>query len=124
MQSELQITIDDMPHSAALDARIREKVSKLEKLCPRLTSCRVVVAAPHHHQQHRRQFTVRLNIMVPGGEVVVTRNNHEDVYVILRDAFVAARRELQKSMHRLDGGREASPPTPLAAAGRAAGAGE
>jgi ribosomal subunit interface protein len=104
MQSELQITIDDMPHSAALDARIREKVSKLEKICPRLTSCRVVVAAPHHHQQHRRQFTVRLNIMLPGGEVVVTRNNHEDVYVILRDAFVAARRELQKSMHRLDGG--------------------
>lgn len=103
MQNELQITIDDMPHSAALDARIREKVSKLEKVCPRLTSCRVVVAAPHHHQPHRKLFTVRLNILFPGGEVVVTRNNHEDVYVILRDAFVAARRELEKAMHRHDG---------------------
>lgn len=103
MQNELQITIDDMPHSAALDERIREKVGKLEKICPRLTSCRVVVAAPHHHQLHRKQFTVRLNILFPGGEVVVTRNNHEDVYVILRDAFVAARRELEKATHRHDG---------------------
>ena len=104
MQNDLQITLCDMPHSATLDARIRDKVAKLEKICPRLTACRVVVAAPHHHQQHRTLFTVRLNIMFPGGEVVVTRNNHEDVYVLLRDAFVAARRELVKSMNRRDQG--------------------
>jgi len=104
MPGEVHITMEDMPHSAALDARIREKVAKLEKICPRLTSCRVVVAAPHHHHQHRKLFTVRLNIMLPGGEVVVTRDNHEDVYVLLRDAFVAARRELEKSVHHPENG--------------------
>ena len=104
MPGELRITMEDIPHSAALDARIREKVAKLEKICPRLTSCRVVVAAPHNHQQHRKLYTVRLNIMLPGGEVVVTRDNHEDVYVLLRDAFVAARRELEKSVrHQASG---------------------
>ena len=96
MQTALQITSDDMLHSAALDARIREKVVKLEQICPRLTACRVVVTAPHRHQQHRRLFTVRLNITFPGGEVVVTRDNHEDVNVLLRDAFVAVRRELDR----------------------------
>jgi len=103
MQSALQITSDDMPHSAAFDARIREKVVKLEQICPRLTACRVVVTAPHRREQHRKLFTVRLNITFPGGEVVVTRDNHEDVNVLLRDAFVAVRRELEGYARRHNG---------------------
>lgn len=101
MQSQLQITLHDVPHSAALDERIREKVDKLETLFPRVTACRVVISAPHHHQQ-RRQFSVRLNITLPGNEVVVTRDDHEDVYVLLRDAFLAARRELETVTRRHD----------------------
>jgi ribosome-associated translation inhibitor RaiA len=100
MQSQLQITLQDVPHSPALDKRIRDKADKLEKMFPRLTACRVVISAPHHHQPHRRLFTVRLNIAIPGSEVVVTRNNHEDVYVLLRDAFLAARRELESVARR------------------------
>ncbi|MBI2226404.1 MAG: HPF/RaiA family ribosome-associated protein [Betaproteobacteria bacterium] len=96
MQSALQITRDDMPHSAAFDARIREKVAKLERICPRLAACRVAVTAPYPNQQNRRLFTVRLNIMFPGGEVVVTRDHHEDINVLLRDAFVTVRRELDR----------------------------
>ena len=102
MQSQLQITLQDVPHSPALDERIREKAGKLEKMFPRVTACRVVISAPHHHQPHRRLFTVRLNIAIPGSEVVVTRNNHEDVYVLLRDAFVAAKRELESVVRRHD----------------------
>jgi len=100
MQSALQITIDDVLHSAAFDARIREKVVKLEQVCPRLTACRVVLTAPHQHPQHRRLFTLRLNITFPGGEVVVTRDHHEDLNVLLRDAFVAVRRELGRCARR------------------------
>ena len=106
MQTELQIVIQDMPHSNALDARIRAKVAKLKKMFPRLTSCRVTAAAPHHHEQRRRLFTLRVNIMFPGGEVVVTRGEHEDVYVLLRDAFIAVRRELEKSIGRREGDTE------------------
>jgi ribosome-associated translation inhibitor RaiA len=100
MLNQLQITLQDVTPSAALDKRIRDKASKLAKLFPRLMATRVVVSAPHHHQLRRRLFTVRLNILIPGGEVVVTRNNHEDVYVVLRDAFLAARRELEAHAHR------------------------
>jgi ribosome-associated translation inhibitor RaiA len=102
MQNQLQITLQDVSPSAALDKRIRDKASKLEKIFPRLTACRVVISAPHHHQVRRRLYTVRLNIIIPGGEIVVTRNNHEDVYVVLRDAFVAARRELETHLQRHD----------------------
>ena len=104
MQNDVQITVRDHAHSDALDARIREKTAKLEKVCPRITSCHVVVSAPHHHQQRKNVFMVRINITFPGGEVVVTRDNHDDVYVLLRDAFVAARRELEKALRQHDGG--------------------
>ena len=123
MQNQLQITLQDVSPSAALDKRIREKADQLEKMFPRMTACRVTISAPHHHQLHRRLFTVRLNIVIPGGEVVVTRNNHEDVYVVLRDAFLTARRELEGQVHRHDRNREpgaVSPAEPhLAALGDA-----
>lgn len=106
MQTDLQITVRDMPHSEALDARIRERIAKLEKICPRLTSCHVVIAAPHYHQQYRKLFAVRLNIMFPGGEVVVKRDNHEDIYIVLHDAFDAAWRELAKATGRRNGSAE------------------
>jgi cold shock CspA family protein len=38
---------------------------------------------------------------VPGSEIVVNRDQHEDVYVALRDAFDAARRQLEDYGRRL-----------------------
>jgi len=104
MQSELQITMDNTGHSPTIESRIRTCVERLEKRFPRLTGCRVLVAEPNHHELTRRLFKVRLNILFPGGEVVVSRDNHEDVYVLLREVFLAARRELEHAMHRGNGG--------------------
>ena len=100
MQTQLKITLQDLPHSEALDARIRAKAAKLEKAFPRLTGCHVVVSEPHRHQQNPREFAVRMNVAFPGGEVVVTRDAGDDVYVLLRDAFAAAERELEKKLER------------------------
>ncbi|MCC6610575.1 MAG: ribosome-associated translation inhibitor RaiA [Burkholderiales bacterium] len=95
MQTELQITVRDMEHSAALDERIRDKARKLEQVYPRVQSCRVVLEAPHRHKQQGKLFTVRVDLTVPGRAIVVNRDHHEDVYVALRDAFNAARRQLE-----------------------------
>ncbi len=100
MQSALQIRTDEMPHSAPFEARIRKKVIKLEQTCPRLAACCVVMTASHGREQLRRQFTVRLSVTFPGGQVVVTRDNHEDVNGLLRDAFFAVRRELGRCAGR------------------------
>ena len=55
----------------------------------------VVVEAPHKHHHQGKQFNVRIDIGVPGNEIVVNRDHHEDVYVALRDAFDAAKRQLE-----------------------------
>ena len=96
MQIALQITLRNMPHSDALDTRIREKVAALERFHPRITSCHITVSESHKHQQEGRHFEVRIDLRVPGGaEILANRQHDEDVYIALRDAFASATRQLE-----------------------------
>jgi ribosomal subunit interface protein len=95
MQKPIQITFHDIPHSDALEARIREKADKLETFYPRITSCRVVVEERDRHQHQGKQFSIRLDVRVPEHEIVVNRDHNEDVFVAVRDAFDAAKRQLE-----------------------------
>lgn len=101
MQLPLQITFRDMPPSEAVENKIREKAAKLDKFFDRIMACRVSVEAPHAHQNKGKLFHIRIDITVPNGEIVVSRDNHddhahEDIYVAIRDAFNAAQRQLQE----------------------------
>lgn len=110
MKSLLQITTRDIPHSDALESHIREKAEKLETFYPHIMGCRVVVEVPHKHKHQGRMFNVRLDITVPGNELVVNREPDEDVYVALRDAFNAARRQLEDYGRRQRGEIKAHAP--------------
>ena len=95
MKIPLQITLCDIPHSDAVEAVIREKAEKLDLLYPHVMSCRVVVEIAGKHKHQGRQFNVRIDITVPGSEIVVNRDLNEDIYVALRDSFDAAKRQLE-----------------------------
>lgn len=101
MQSPVQITFRGMETSEAVEARIREKAAKLENFHDRITSCKVVVEAPHRRHQKGKLYSVSIDLTVPGGELVVSsekrfHRSHEDVYVAVRDAFSAMRRQLEE----------------------------
>ena len=110
MQIPLQITIRDMEHSDALETHIRDKADKLNEFFDRIMSCRVVVEMPHKHHHQGKQFNVRIDIGVPGSEIVVNRDHAEDVYVALRDAFDAAKRQLEDYARKLHGNVKAHAP--------------
>jgi len=110
MQIPLQITIRDVDHSEALETRIRNKVAKLEEFSKNIISCRVVVEVPHKHHHQGKQFNVRIDISVPGSEIVVNRDHAEDVYVALRDTFDAAKRRLEDYARKIRGDIKAHPP--------------
>ena len=100
MQLPLQITFRHMDSSDAVAARIRERSEKLERFFDRIVSCRVVVECQHPRRQQGHLFRVRVDLKVPGGEIVVGRDPeahhaHEDVYVAIRDAVDATRRLLE-----------------------------
>jgi ribosome-associated translation inhibitor RaiA len=100
MQLPLQITFRHMGSSEAVEARIRERTEELEGFFDRIISCRVVVECRHPRQHQGNLFRIRVDLKVPGREIVVGRDPeahhaHEDVYVAIRDSFDAARRLLE-----------------------------
>ncbi len=101
MRIPLEVTFRHMEPSAAAEARIAEKVAKLEQIYKQITRCQVVIEAPHEHSRQGKLFHVSIDLTVPGAELLVTRGHnhqshaHEDVYVAIRDAFDAARRRLE-----------------------------
>jgi cold shock CspA family protein len=108
MQLPLQVTFRDVPHSSSVEAKIREKVEKLERFYDRILSCRVVVEAPHRRRQKGQLYHIHIVLTVPDGELVVSRDSngnqaHQDPYVAVRDAFKAARRQLESYARRLRG---------------------
>src|SRR5882762_5578129 len=85
-----QLTFRDFPPSSALSDLIQKKADKLDEFFNSITSCRVVIEAPHRHHQHGRHYHVRIDLTVPGGELVVdrdpeSRKMHEDAYAAVED---------------------------------------
>jgi ribosomal subunit interface protein len=108
MRIPLQISFRNMDASDAVEADIRDKVGRLDRFYERITGCRVIVEAPHRHRHKGNLYDVRIDITVPGEEIVVQRSGpenqaHEDVYVAVRDAFNAATRRLQDHVRKATG---------------------
>jgi cold shock CspA family protein len=102
MQVPLQVTVRDLSLSEAATAEIRAKAADLETYYDSIISCRVVVEGPVRHH-HTGPFTVRIDLSVPGAELVVDRHADKDLYVAIRDAFDAARRRLEDYARRQRG---------------------
>lgn len=100
MQVPLQITLRGIGQSAAVEAAIREKAAKLDQFHPRIMSCAVVVDVPGRHQHKGKEFVVHIDLKIPGEEIAVNRHHDEDIHVALRDAFDAARRQLEEAARR------------------------
>ena len=123
MNIPLQVTFRNMKHSEAVDAYIREEVAKLEEFFDQIIGCHVVVEIPHQHHDRGNPFHIRINLEVPGSDLVVNQqpNLHghgvdvgaerlfkelelegrlKDAYVALSDAFKTARRQLQDYVRR------------------------
>jgi ribosomal subunit interface protein len=105
MEKSLQITFRGLESSDAVRAKIEEKAARLDKVCDRITGCRVVIETPHKHHHKGKLYQVRIDLSVPGADIVVnrkpqSRHAHEDIYVALRDAFDAAKGKLEDYLRR------------------------
>ena len=102
MMLPLEIRFHNLESSKAMEAAIRDRAEKLDRLYDRLTSCRVAVEAPHRQHRKGNLYTVTISLGVPGGVLKVNREPHHpneryaapDAYAALRDAFDAAERQL------------------------------
>jgi cold shock CspA family protein/ribosome-associated translation inhibitor RaiA len=122
-----------MAPSEVIESHIREAAQKLDSFYDDIMRCRVVVETPHQHHHKGKQYHVRIDLTVPGGEFVIKRAPrhitdspiryrkvpegvelaesrelskyaaHDDIHLAIRDAFDAARRKLQDYARRRRG---------------------
>ena len=100
MELQLQITFHGIESSAAITNKVRTSAQRLARFFDSIQTCHVAIEAPHHHHATGNHYRVRIEVSVPGRHLVVTHaagadQSHVDVYVALREAFDAMRRQLQ-----------------------------
>lgn len=106
MRRPLQISFRNMHHSEAVERAIMERAERLERFSDRIMGCRVVVETRHRHHQGNL-YHVRIDLTLPGHEIVVGRepalhHAYEDIFVAVRDVFDSARRRLEDYARRRD----------------------
>ena len=117
MQLTPTITFRGIDSSAALEADIRKRLQKLETFCRTIVGCRVLVEFAERHHEAGNRFHVRIDLKVPGEDIVVTHEaslhatarvasaekktkgdepnpERKHVYVAVREAFDIAGRQL------------------------------
>ncbi|HET7764230.1 MAG TPA: HPF/RaiA family ribosome-associated protein [Burkholderiales bacterium] len=116
MPIPLRITVLNVPRSAALEARVRKMADKLEKIHSRIVSCRVSIEELRRHRSTARLFHVRVDLRIPGKEIVSNHRHAKDAHVALRESFLSLRRQLEDATRVARGEVKKHPVRPRRAA--------
>lgn len=109
MMTPLEITFKGLDKSRAIEAKIAEKATKLEKHFDRMTHCRVVVAAPNKHPHKGKVYEIKIEVGIPEhAPLIITHDSpvgaaQDDLHVAIRDAFDSAQRRLDELVDKMRG---------------------
>lgn len=119
----VQVTFRNMKPRESLAAEARARAAWLETFYPDIVGCRVLLEIPHRHRERGRHVRVRIELSLPGEDVVVSHERtrhgglkdvqegahhkddevegvHKYALVAVHEAFDAARRQLQDLARR------------------------
>ena len=96
MKLPLQISSRNVDLTTDVEDLIRDKAGKLDRFYDKIIGCRVKVDVPHRSQRSGLQFDVRIDITVPGGEIMVRREPDDDLHVAVVSSFDVAQRRLKE----------------------------
>jgi len=126
MTLPLQVTFRNMKHSAEVEDWIRGEAEKLETFYHRIIGCRVAIEVPHRHHKKGKPLHIRIDLTLPGKEIVIKRepvanhrtpmnveaeaakrakakSPHADLELVIHDAFKTAGRRVQDFARRQRG---------------------
>ena len=135
MQMAPTITVRGDGRTAELEAVVQGYLAKLARYHPNLIGAHVLVEPAARRHRNGNRYHVRVELSVPGKDVVVTRNaglkstaragavprarkqdelqpDHRHARVAIREAFAAARRQLQDVLRRRRGATKVHTPPP------------
>lgn len=99
MTGELQVHFRNYEAPASILGLIQRRVEKLDAICPQIVRCDISVDVPHRRHRKGRRFSVRVDLGVPGSELVArNRPDHassEQLSSAISEAFRASERQLR-----------------------------
>lgn len=98
---DLKVQYLDFTESEAVTAAVEAHAEALEKSFRRVMSCHVVISRPHRKLHQGGIYHIKIRLHVPGSQIIIDKepglnHAHEDVYIAIRDAFLAARRRVEE----------------------------
>ncbi len=104
MKLPLEISARDVRINDETEELIRDKALKLDRFYDQIIGCRVKVDMPHRSQRSGIMYNVRIDITVPGGELIVKREPDQDLHVAIVNSFETARRRVTEYAEKQRGG--------------------
>ena len=94
MELPLTIATHDVTLTPPIEQLIQEKAAKLERFHSRIVGCRVTVEGPEGHHKNGGHYRIRIELSIPGNDIVVNHKDGETLPAAIREAFEAAQRQL------------------------------
>lgn len=103
MKVPLEVSSRNVELTDELRDLIHDKAGKLRTFHDNIISCRVMVEVPHRSQKKGHPYNIRIELTVPGGEVVVKREPGEDLRAAIVSSFDVVERQLKSYAGRQRG---------------------
>jgi ribosomal subunit interface protein len=98
----IQLTFRGFPPSDAIRFHVEERATKLREHDARIVALKVALEAPHRHHHHGHAYRVRIELIVPGSDLVISPRDgaegHTNLHVAIDDAFTDAERRLREHL--------------------------
>jgi cold shock CspA family protein len=104
---QTNVAFKDFPHSDFVEDAVRKRAEKLGNFFDRIVACDITVSEPHRSHHQGNLFNLKIHLKLPGGkDLVISRDpgkdgSHEDVYVVIRDAFNSLERQLKSHIGKM-----------------------
>lgn len=107
-RGQFSVVFHSMEPSDAIRQRAEVLLQRLARLTPDIIRGKMVIESRHRHHYRGNVYHVVIRLHLPGLDIDVTHDPelnhaHEDVYVAMRDACDAAKRQLKAHEERRSG---------------------
>ena len=83
MRESLQIKGTDVELTEAIKEAVRERAQKLDHIYDSVINCSIAIESPRRRYAKGTFYNVRIDLTIPGKELAVNREPHEDLYVAI-----------------------------------------
>jgi ribosomal subunit interface protein len=103
MLPTVHITYGNVNNSVRLEKKIREKLTKLNRLQTPIQSCHLILERPLKDKRQGKLYNLRVIVKIKGKEIAVTKQAGSNLYVAIHQTFEALLRQVESHVDKRHG---------------------